>query len=348
MNQIRLYWVCQLLGWGLYSGFLLMAYFIWDPGGPESRIIVLQFIIGANMLLLSHGMRKYMKKNGWTQRSFGWLLPRLFLLNLCAAILVQGLIHLQMIIFLDWLNYKPIVVNELMIYVFNVMIMFWLWSLVYFSIKYFQQYRNSEIEKWKLQALLKEAELTALKAQVNPHFIFNALNNIRALTREDAERARQMIGCLSDLLRYAVHVSQREQVSVAEEMEIVEDYLRLEAVHYEERLQYSLAVVPDALDLKLPPMSIQLLVENAIKHGVSLLINGGFVKVKVSLEKNMLLVAVENSGQLKVEPSNTGIGLHMIRERVRILFGDKAILHLENSSADSVCARLQIPQLIVA
>lgn len=349
MKQNQLYWLCQFLGWGVvYTGFLLLNYFIFNPNEPEQRLILLQFIIGANMLLVSHGMRLYLKRNGWTQRPISWLLPRIFLLILTAAVVVQGLIHLQMIIFLDWLNYRPIVFKELLIYLLNVKIMFWLWGLVYFSVKYFQQYRSSEIEKWKLQAMLKETELRALKSQINPHFMFNALNNIRALTREDAERARQMIGCLSDLLRYAVHISQHEQVSVAEEMEIVEDYLRLEAVHYEERLRYELKVAPETLSLKLPPMSVQLLVENAIKHGISLLRNGGFVKVTVQLQENGLLVEVENSGQLQPGQSSTGLGLHMIRERARLLFGDEAKLQLENSSNEAVYARLQIPQLVVA
>lgn len=348
MKEKGFYWICQLLFWGLLTVFLLMQFFF-SPANPSQRLIWLQFIIGGSLLLVSHGMRVYMKKNGWVKQPLGWLLPRLLLLNLLAAVVAQLLIHGQMILFLDWLNFRPIVFSEVLVYVFNVNIFFWFWCLWYFSAQYFRRYRNNEVEKWKLQASLREAELTALKAQINPHFIFNALNNIRALTREDGERSREMITCLSDLLRYAVDMSRQEEVSVAEEMAIVKDYLQLEAVHYEERLRYTLEVAPETLSLPIPPMSIQLLVENAIKHGISLLQGGGFVKIKVQSEQHNLVVEVENSGQLNPQAgASGGVGLRIIQERVRLLYGTEACLQVVNSGAGAVRASLRIPQKVLA
>lgn len=346
MKEKGFYWLCQLLFWGIYTAFLLLV-LAFGSGEPDQRLFWLQFIVGGTMLLVSHGLRAFIRRKNWVQRPLPWLLPRLLLLNLLFSAQAQLLIHGQMILFLDWLSFRPIVFKEVLIYTFNVNMLLCLWCLGYFSVQYFRRYRNSEIEKWKLQAALKEAELTALKAQINPHFIFNALNNIRALTREEGERARQMITSLSDLLRYAVDVSRQEEVSIAEEIAIVEDYLRLEAVHYEERLRYKIEVEPAALSLCLPPMSIQLLAENAIKHGISLLPGGGFLHVQVGLVQDQLFVEVENSGQIRTKDQN-GIGLQIIGERLRLLYGDKGHFGIGNSSKEAVRARLQIPQKVLA
>ena len=347
MKEKGFYWICQLLFWGIYTAFLLLV--LAYSGQPDQRLFWLQFMIGGTLLLVSHGLRVYIKYKGWVQRPLSWLLPRLLLLNVLASVLAQILIHSQMVLFLDWLSFRPIVFTEVLVYTFNVNVMFCLWGLGYFSAQYFRRYRTSEIEKWKLQAALKEAELTALKAQINPHFIFNALNNIRALSREDGERSRQMITRLSDLLRYAVDMSRQEQVTVAEELAIVEDYLQLEALHYEERLRYKVEADPATLSLSLPPMSIQLLVENAIKHGISRLQGGGFLHVQLKLVQDQLQIEVENSGQLQLSSSERkGHGLKNIRDRVRLLYGEEAFFEITNSSREAVCARLQIPQKIVA
>lgn len=351
MKRKKIYWACQLFGWGTYAGAMLLMAVIFSKAPLNYRIHILQFLIGANLLLVSHLLRQHIKKHEWVLKPMRWLLPRLLVLNLLAALLAQLLIHLQMVFFLDWLSYRPIAFQEIPVYVFNVMIMLWLWCLLYFGLHYFERYRNSEIEKWKLQASLRQAELTALKAQINPHFIFNALNNIRALTREDGERARQMITSLSDLLRYAVDMSRLEQVSVAREIEIVEDYLRLESIHYEERLQYQLEVAPECLALQIPPMSVQLLVENAIKHGISLLPGGGFINIQLCLKEEQLVIKVENSGQLQAAGSpagSGGIGLEIIQERLRLLYGPAALLQITNHTPHAVLASLHIPTTTTA
>lgn len=219
------------------------------------------------------------------------------------------------------------------------------WSALYFAYQFLQKNRQVEIEKWKLQASFKDAELSALKSQINPHFIFNSLNNIRSLVAEDGEKARDSITHLSDLLRFSIQFDQYEKVSLEKEMEVVKDYLELESIQLEERLDYSFEIAEDSWELNLPPMIIQTLVENAIKHSINELPNGGKVIIESELSDDYLKIFVKNSGQLKNHQpgKRTGIGIKNSRERLRLLYGEKASLSVENMNEEMVCATIRIP-----
>ena len=185
--------------------------------------------------------------------------------------------------------------------------------------------------------------MQALKSQINPHFIFNSLNNIRSLVLEDPERARTMITNLSGLLRYSVQFSHHEKVRLEDELQVVKNYLKLESIQYEDRLQYKLEINEETLDLKIPPMVIQILVENAIKHGIAELPAGGEVRIRTKLIKNDLIVEVLNTGRLKTEVTGTGIGLQNASERLNMLFGKLSTLTVENYDSDKVMAKFSIP-----
>ena len=203
--------------------------------------------------------------------------------------------------------------------------------------------RKSELEKLALKSALQEAELMILKNQVNPHFLFNALNNIRSLILIEPEKARKMVTHISDLLRYSIQFNASEKVALKEEIEIVKDYLQLESIQFQERLSYTFNISPETLKVQIPPMAIQLLVENAIKHGLSTQKNGGQILVSTSLIENYLLIEVKNSGQLRSSQKREGIGLKNLVERMKILFGTFAEFKLENSSNQMVSATLKIP-----
>ncbi|MCG8385228.1 MAG: histidine kinase [Cytophagales bacterium] len=217
------------------------------------------------------------------------------------------------------------------------------WQLLYFVFQLFFNFRRSEVEKWKLEAAVKDAELIALKSQINPHFIFNSLNNIRSLVVENPERARDMITHLSGLLRYSVQFNNKEKVSLKYELEIVQNYLNLELIQFEDRLQYKLEIKPETLEMKIPPMASQLLVENVIKHGIANLPEGGQIKVRSYLENNTMAVEVINTGQLKEDTGGTGIGLKNASDRLKLLFGKLSDLKIENLDHQNVLAKFTIP-----
>ena len=200
-----------------------------------------------------------------------------------------------------------------------------------------------EVEKLALKAALQEAELMVLKNQINPHFLFNALNNIRSLILIEPEKARKMVTHISDLLRYSIQFNASEKVSLKEEVEIVKDYLQLESIQFDERLKYDIEISPETLKIPIPPMAIQLLVENAIKHGLSTQAAGGTILIRTKANDENLIIEVINSGQLQTNKKREGIGLKNLMERLKILFGPFAEFSLSNTENNTVTASLKIP-----
>ncbi|MGY3089323.1 two-component system LytT family sensor kinase [Hymenobacter sp. UYAg731] len=353
----RLYWILQVGGWGAYGllGGVLSVVF----GKYKPIIIPIETIVAGSMLLGSHLLRLYLRRRGWTRLPLATLLPRLLLGNLLVSIgsmaltgvLVTGLFWAvdpasQSGKGFPWLQYVGYTANS-----FFFML---LWSAAYFSLHYFDNLRQAEIEKWKLTAAVRDAEMRTLKAQINPHFLFNGLNNIRALVLENPARAREMMTHLSDLLRYSLQLNTREQVPLARELEIVDHYLTLETLQLEERLRFTLDVAPTTLEVLLPPMTLQLLVENAIKHGIAPRPGGGAIHISAQLERpGQVLITVRNPGRYLPNPAaldHTGIGLPNAHERLQLLFGPTASLAIGNDArqADTVTAELRLPLLTTA
>lgn len=169
----------------------------------------------------------------------------------------------------------------------------------FFAYRYFREnQRKLRLEGELRQAALK-SELSAIKAQLNPHFLYNVFNTINASLPPENEKTRNMIAQLSDLFRYQLQASQSELVTLREELNFVKKYLDLEKARFDERLQIHIDVPEDLLDEMIPPMLLQPLVENSVKHGLSSLIDGGSITIKIK----------KDDGKLKFEISDTGIGI---------------------------------------
>jgi LytS/YehU family sensor histidine kinase len=225
------------------------------------------------------------------------------------------------------------------LYVIASFVLFGLWTLCYLAVV---RYRENEMRSLRLEASLRGAELRALKSQVNPHFLFNCLNNVRSLVAEDAEKAREKLLRLSELLRYALEAGMKEKVSLAGELHIVEAYLELEKLQFDERLSWRVVADAEVRRAMVPPMFVQQLVENAVKHGISREPAGGEILIMATLRAGSLEVKVENTGHL-VEPLGVGFGLANARERLRLLCGTNSELRLENAAGGRVAAIAEIP-----
>ena len=296
-------------------------------------------------ILLTHLYRWFIKKKKWIRLSFWRLALHVITGSLLIAVLWAAIsipVNDQFFSIEHDLNNENRAIGMVLL-LFYMFVMIFGWSLVYFTFQFFFNYKSSEIEKWRLEAAVKDAELQALKSQINPHFIFNSLNNIRALIIEDPVKAREMITHLSGLLRYSVQFSNKEKVTLENELAVVENYLRLESIQFEDRLQYKIEVGPETLDYKIPPMVIQMLVENAIKHGISTLPEGGEIKIISHLENDALVVEVINTGQLKTKNETLGIGLKNATDRLKLLFGKLSDLRVQNLTGNMVSARFTIP-----
>ncbi|MEL6538715.1 MAG: histidine kinase, partial [Bacteroidota bacterium] len=260
MNRFWSYLFLQLLGWSLFGVYLMTMVFVWGDGWEgDHRYIWLNLVILLVCASLSHGLRFFYRRRGWSGRSIRWVLPRIFLVSIVFALLAQTLIHTYIYGVLNWSELQEFRIGSFLTYCSTVTFVYFIWSAIYFSEHAFARNQRDELEKWKLKAALKEAELMALKAQINPHFLFNALNNIRALVLEDADRARAMISHLSDMLRYSVQSNEHKQVPLQQELDMVQNYLTLEGNQYEDRLRYTLEASPNTLDKPVPPMAVQIL-----------------------------------------------------------------------------------------
>ncbi|MEM6525194.1 MAG: histidine kinase [Bacteroidota bacterium] len=346
MGKNSTYWICQIAGWGLYGFFGLAMMAIFSPGQVRPFSILNQFLIVGIQLLLSHAFRLWIKRYEIFKRSTVQWVPLLL-----AGIVVTGfltqLIVTPMVLLITPENltsgYK--LVHSLG-YFGQAVFIFAIWSAIYAAVHFVRNYRQAEIDKWKLEAEVQKAELMALKAQINPHFMFNALNSIRSLIAEDTDNARLAVTKLSNLLRYAIQFQARELVTVQEEVEIVQGYLTLEKIQLENRLNVEYAISDEVLADKIPAMSIQMLAENAVKHGIAPLAEGGIIKISAKRDElGELQIAVKNSGNLDVKKSanGTGIGLKNVESRLKALLNSKATVLVNQKEENLVEAILTIP-----
>ncbi|MEO1049124.1 MAG: histidine kinase [Bacteroidota bacterium] len=346
MPRSILYWICQAIGWGLYIIFMYAMMLLFG-GGDKAGLEMQAFyvIIGLSMLLASHVLRWVIKKYGWTELPLKKLLPKILISIPITATFAQTIIHIIIYQVVDFSFIVPFSFQAFIAYTITGLLPFTLWSLLYFIYHYFLSNQQNKLDKMALKAALNEAELAILKNQINPHFLFNALNNIRSLILSDPDKARDMVTHISDLLRYSIQFNASEKVTLSKELDIVKDYLELESIQFGRRLRYDFEIDESASDVKVPPMTVQLLVENAIKHGISQSKEGGEVNIIASKNEDHVLIKVVNDGQLAERSKREGIGLKNLLDRMKILFGHFADLELQNSSSNKVTASLKIPVL---
>lgn len=216
------------------------------------------------------------------------------------------------------------------------------WVFLYYTIKIILRSNKDRIERLELDATLKEAQLNTLKGQINPHFMFNSLNNIRGLMLEDVEKSRDMLTKLSEMLQYALTKNTVDSIAVEDELEMVDNYIELAKIQMEDRLAFEKNVAPETLNIKIPPMIIQLLVENAAKHGISNLKEGGKISLAIFRVDDTLNIQVKNTGKLQIDKDSTRLGLKNIQQRLRLLYENKASFSLKEVN-NEVIANIKIP-----
>lgn len=221
-------------------------------------------------------------------------------------------------------------------------VLFFLWYVLYFTYHYFDRYNKS----LKYEASMVQIELNNLKSQLNPHFIFNALNSIRALVDENPVKSKQAINQLSNILRNSLATDKKGLTRFEDELKIVRDYLGLEHIRFEERLRAEFDIDPESHRFYVPPLMIQTLVENGIKHGISRLTEGGIIAVKTRVENNRLRIQIRNSGRLVngEKRKNAGLGIANTIQRLRLLYGDQASFRIVNENDNFVLTEIVIPQ----
>ena len=342
ISKKKAYWILQTGGWSFYAIIWFIFLFIVEE---ESWIKVINILLFTLYFLFStHILRGIIIQKGWLTVSLVRLIPRVLLTTLVLAV-SNYLFSIMVTFFMGNIDYvddfKPVYIVS---YVLVVMLFYLLWALIYFIYHYFEKY-NSTL---KYEAAIYEFELNKLKSQLNPHFIFNALNSIRALVDEDPVKSKKAITQLSNILRNSLIMNKRKLIDFRDELYTVKDYLDLEAIRLEERLEVNLDIDPAAEIFQVPPLMLQTLVENGIKHGVATLPEGGKISVKAWIERASLHIQIRNSGQYingsDVDPS--GYGIENTRQRLNLIFGQSATFNIRNENQNTVLTETSIPQYI--
>ncbi|WMN07969.1 histidine kinase [Marivirga arenosa] len=343
MNKKVLYWTLQIVGWTAYGLLnISLAHF----GGSFSKEQTLgQLILVPFYIIITHIYRIFIIRNGWLKIIIQKLVVRVIIACFVLSIINYAFLFL-MTTFLGFfdpafdLNPKVIFLNIL-----AYLILFFLWSLVYFMYHYVENYNRS----LKFDAAMNEIELNNLKSQLNPHFIFNALNSVRALVDEDPAKAKNSITQLSNILRNSLILDKKRLINFNDELNTVIDFLALEKIRYEERLTTEFIIHPDSYKYQVPPLMIQTLVENGIKHGISSLTNGGRLSIETEIvEKNCLNINIRNSGHFKLDKrkKNKGFGIENTKQRLKLIFDKEASFSIKNESEGTVLTTVKIPQII--
>ena len=213
---------------------------------------------------------------------------------------------------------------------------------------YYRSFEQGQLRAAQLQAQLANANLTALKMQLHPHFLFNALHSISALQMTDREAAQKMTALLGDFLRMTLRDLHRQEVPLRQEFEFLERYLAIEQMRFGSRLRFSVEAAPEILDAAVPQLILQPIVENAVRHGIAPYGCGGEIAVSAVRDNQRLLLTVQDSGPGILEerlqaPAPAGLGLSNTRARLSQLYGTAQHLTLENLSGGGFRVQIEIP-----
>ena len=339
-----LYWRCQVFGWSAFSAFefaFVMAFW-----GDQARIVFAAAytgLVGLEGVAGTHLFHLLLRDRGWVR-----LPPKILAVRLAAGIFsLAALFSLLALFTRGFLAHAPLrqILKPMDFFVvFAIrMVILVIWTALYVAIHELQLRRHTERRALRLEVVVQEAQLRGLRGQLNPHFFFNCLNNLRELIAEDPRRAQKMVTQLGGLLRYSLRADQSELVPLADEIRALEDYLALESIRFEERLQVHWDIAKDAQGIRVPPMLLQTLVENGLKHGIARRPQGGEIAIAARLTEANVELEVLNSGELREPASGAGIGLRNARERLGLLYGDRATLVLQNGNQGRVSARVTLP-----
>ncbi|MCF7223408.1 sensor histidine kinase [Marilutibacter chinensis] len=329
-----------------YAGFILGLQALAAGGRIIPLVAWLAGALGAGLWLLTGVVRWLALRNGWFA-----LAPLALVWRLVVAVVLGGfLLQLaarSVLVLADALGWVGLPAGDaygpraMLLYTVQTSLILGLWLALWSGWQLLSQRRQSELARLRAESQRSVLELDALRARLNPHFVFNALNNVRALINEEPARAREAVTRLSNILRHALEHSQRESVAFVEELAVVDDYLAVESLHYEDRLRVHRDIAGAALDAQLPPMLLQLLVENAIRHGIATVPGGGDLGVSAWRHDDRLMIEVSNPGRLDASAGGHGVGLAYLRTRLAREPGNRFELQ---QNGPRVLARLEIAQ----
>ena len=331
------------LCWTLYALLYSIA-IVASTGGPFFSVFLGQWVQVAILSVLSipawYVVVKRMDRTTWLRK----IAAHLIILPVYAWLGVEGFIAILFSIVPEAVG--PVSEAYWFIFLSNLTLYIVQFGVIH-TFRIAQTLRMKERQASELMILARDRELEALKAQINPHFLFNTLNSINGMVRRDPEETREMIAQLGDLLRYALDSSKKDLVSLEEEIDFIKAYLRMEGHRYPDRLSVQYCINVDAQHVFLPAMVLQPLVENALKHGITPGEQGGCISIRVEDREELCTVVIEDDGQgdkaQKTQLSTSGIGISTTRERLQKRLGPKASLETHYLDPKGFQVTVKIP-----
>jgi len=215
----------------------------------------------------------------------------------------------------------------------TLVLIFLLIAALHYVLIAFEQSQEVERQAFELKLLAQDAELRALRAQIDPHFLFNSLNSINALTTRDPEKARTMTQLLADFFRKSLDLGARNSILLDDELALISDFLTIEQVRFGGRLKINQTIQDECRKVKVPPLIFQPLVENAVRHGIAHLVEGGTVTMQCEKVGNRITIFIGNP----VDPDRpkrkgNGLGLKNVRSRLETIYGDEARVDVDQAN----------------
>lgn len=332
------YWIFQLAGWN----FLPLLMVAMTPSAERTlAAIAIGYWGVAGGLLISHLWRRFLKRRIANRVRVSWKTIAIALPLLSAvhtAIQTVGYFVIKPFGEIHGAGWLP-----------GALLFWWgvylVWTIFYMLVAYLRRNARLEAEALQLQLSAKEAELRALQAQVNPHFFFNSMNSVRALVYQDQDAAAQMIDQLASVMRYALQSGHHDTVPLAAEIEAVQAYLAIEKIRFEERLRIAIDIGPGMDAVRIPPMTLQTLVENAVKYGVEATPTGSDIRIRAWRDTDQVVrIDIANHGALAPFTDSTRVGLANTRQRLALILGAGARLDLTEDGG-WVRATMTVPEL---
>ena len=219
-------------------------------------------------------------------------------------------------------------------------------AMVYRGYRIQKRIQKMEAERLRLDATVRESEFRALRYQVNRHFLFNSLNALSSLINENDTHSRAAITQLAELFRSSLQAANDHLITLRKELAMVEAFLAVQKLLYEDRLQTQMLVDCHALDEYVPPFALQTLVENAVKYGIDSNASGGVIVCTTEVLADTMVLQVRSPGSVCAHSTSTGIGLINLRRRLRLMFGTAATLRISSSHSNEVIAEIVLPRKV--
>ena len=343
-TRLSLYWKCQFVGWGTVS--LLWLYIALVRDHFTVTYAFTNYVLDVSICIgLTHAYRAIALKANWNRLQIKELIKKVVPSILVLSVLFMLIMNVKTSAYIYLIDDTNTFLENLSVW--NPVLITGLrhmaiWVLAYHAYHFYVREVNTAKANAQLSVIAKQTQLDNLSAQLNPHFLFNSLNSIKALVIENPKSARRAIDLLSDLLRSSLYEKEHVTISIAEELALVKDYVELEQLRFEERLHVEFNVDQKLERIKIPPLSIQLLVENAIKHGVDKQLEGGTVNISIKEKDGFVEITIKNPGTLSVQ-ERKGLGLKNLKERLLLQYDGKAKFKIDSTTEDEVVATLLVP-----